>query len=185
MGGTDKALIDLGGQPLLKRVSERLQQQVPEVILSVNAPSALHKSLNIPMLSDTLAGYLGPLAGIHTALNWAHCQRPNVRWVMTVAVDTPFFPDNMVETLHNTALDTPQAPIICSSAGRSHNAFGLWPVMLRSDLEHHLKSGGRSLRSFLDSHPPITISFKRQDQRDPFFNINSPEDISYAKAFPE
>lgn len=183
MGGTDKALIDLGGQPLLKRVSERLQQQVPDVVLSVNAPSELHRSLSLPLLSDVLSGHLGPLAGVHTALKWAQDNHEAARWVMTAAVDTPFFPEDMVATLREHADATPNTPFICESAGRQHFAFGLWPVALCDALEAYLASGGRAVRGFFDLYPPVFVEFSRDDQLDPFFNINSPEDLPGAEVF--
>ncbi len=180
MGGADKALLDFDGISLLEHVSARLQGQVQQVIVSVNEPSDLHKRLELPLLADELSGHLGPLAGIHAALSWVEQHAPDADNVMTVAVDTPFFPPDMVETLLSYKEANSERPIICSSGERDHFALGLWPVALAGPLKEYLLDGGRSIKGFFQSHPPIIVAFDHQRAVDPFFNINTPEDIPVA-----
>jgi molybdopterin-guanine dinucleotide biosynthesis protein A len=180
MGGTDKALLDLNGTALLEHVASRLHGQVVQSVLSVNEPSGLHESLGLPMLTDELEGHLGPLAGVHSSLNWVRQNTPDVSDVVTVAVDTPFFPTDLVETLAASRIANAGAPIICSSGGRHHFAFGLWPVALADPLKEYLLEGGRSIKGFFKDYPPVIVEFELQNAVDPFFNINTPEDIPVA-----
>lgn len=180
MGGADKASLDFDGISLLEHVSARLQDQVQQVIVSVNEPSDLHKRLELPLLADELSGHLGPLAGIHAALSWAEQRVPDADGVMTVAVDTPFFPADMVERLLSHRKANNDRPVICSSGERDHFALGLWPVALAGPLKGYLLGGGRSIKGFFRSHPPVIVSFDHQHAVDPFFNINTPEDIPLA-----
>ncbi|GHB18852.1 molybdenum cofactor guanylyltransferase [Pseudovibrio japonicus] len=180
MGGADKALLIFDGVSLLEHVSTRLQSQVQQVIVSVNQPSDLHTRLGLPLLADELSGHLGPLAGIHAALSWVEKHAPDTNDVMTVAVDTPFFPTDVVETLLSHREAHIDRPITCSSGERDHFALGLWPVALAGPLKEYLLNGGRSIKGFFQSHPPVIVAFGHQRAVDPFFNINTPEDIPVA-----
>ncbi|WP_063296383.1 MULTISPECIES: molybdenum cofactor guanylyltransferase MobA [unclassified Pseudovibrio] len=180
MGGSDKALLDLNGTALLEHVASRLHGQVAQSVLSVNEPSDLHESLGLPMLSDQLEGHLGPLAGVHSSLSWVRQNAPGASDVVTVAIDTPFFPTNLVETLAASRKTNAGAPIICSSGGRDHFVFGLWPVALVDPLKGYLLKGGRSIKGFFKDYPPVIVEFELQNAVDPFLNINTPEDVAIA-----
>ena len=92
MGGGDKALLPLGRRPLLAHVVARLRPQVTEIVLNANDDPARFGQFGLAPLPDSLAGQMGPLAGIHAGLAWAKSNRPESRFVITVAADTPFFP---------------------------------------------------------------------------------------------
>ena len=59
--------------------------------------------------------------------------------------------------------------------------FGLWPVALRDDLRAALQSGLRKIVMWTDQHGAGLAEFS-SDPFDPFFNINTPEDINTAEA---
>ena len=99
MGGGDKALLPLGGRPLLAHVIERLAPQVAEIVLNANDDPGRFAAFGLPHVPDRLAGQMGPLAGIHAGLAWAEANRPESRFVITVAADTPFFPNDLVSRL--------------------------------------------------------------------------------------
>jgi molybdopterin-guanine dinucleotide biosynthesis protein A len=96
MGGGDKCLRVLGGKPILTRIIERLQPQVSEIVINANGDPARFDAFGLPVVSDSVAGYQGPLAGVHAALEWVKANRPGVEHVVTVATDTPFFPADLV-----------------------------------------------------------------------------------------
>ena len=96
MGGGDKALLPLGGRPLLAHVVERLRPQVAEIVLNPNDDAARFAAFGLPLVVDLLAGHMGPLAGIRAGLAWAKANRPESNFVITVAADTPFFPADLV-----------------------------------------------------------------------------------------
>ncbi|KZL08494.1 Molybdenum cofactor guanylyltransferase [Pseudovibrio axinellae] len=180
MGHSDKSLVTLGKATLLEHVVSRLRHQVQQLVVSVNDPGDAYERLDLPLLKDQLAGHLGPLAGIHAALSWAKLHSPHATDVASIAVDTPFFPTNLVETLMLARVTNPEPPVICSSAGRSHFAFGLWPITLADPLKDYLLNGGRSIKGFFNEHAPVIVNFESQNTIDPFFNINTPEDIPLA-----
>ena len=61
-----------------------------------------------------------------------------------------------------------------------HPTFGLWPVALRDDLRKALNQGVRKVVQWTDSHDGKLAMFPI-DQIDPFFNVNTPEDLARAE----
>lgn len=96
MGGGDKSLLALGDRRVLDHVVARLAPQVGPLALSANGDPTRFAGFGLPVLADTVEGYAGPLAGILTGLEWASmaCSA-----VVTVAGDTPFFPEDVVGRL--------------------------------------------------------------------------------------
>lgn len=68
MGGLDKGLVTLGKIPLYQHVLQRLQPQVSGVIISANRNIEEYQKSGYPVLSDSISGFKGPLAGILTVL---------------------------------------------------------------------------------------------------------------------
>ena len=85
MDGNDKAFISIGDQTLLEMIVKRLQRQTSEIAINTNSDSPRYTGLGLPILNDEIEGFLGPLAGIFTAMKWAN----NIGYneVATVAVD--------------------------------------------------------------------------------------------------
>ena len=92
MGGGDKCLLPLAGRPILAHVIERLKPQVAELIISANGDPARFSAFGLPVVEDRLGGYIGPLAGVLAGLEWTRTNRPECRFAITAASDTPFLP---------------------------------------------------------------------------------------------
>jgi molybdopterin-guanine dinucleotide biosynthesis protein A len=186
MGGGDKALVPLGGRPLLAHVIERLRRQVGEIVLNANDDPGRFGAFGLPLVADRLDGQLGPLAGIHAGLAWAEANRPESRFVITVAADTPFFPADLVSRLCAATDKANPTLVVARSEGGVHPVFGLWPVSLAPHLEDSLNRGARKALDFVTAHqakearfPPVDVGGRAVD---PFFNINRPEDLAEAEA---
>jgi molybdopterin-guanine dinucleotide biosynthesis protein A len=93
--GSDKALLKLGGQPLVWRTVERLRPVVVEVVL-VGAPER-YGHLGLPVLADREAGR-GPLAGLVTAL-----AATEYDWNLVIACDLPYLEMRFLEFLLDQA----------------------------------------------------------------------------------
>jgi molybdopterin-guanine dinucleotide biosynthesis protein A len=182
MGGSDKARLALGERTLTEHVAERLKPQCAGVILNANGDPSRFESMRLPVVPDNVAGHPGPLAGILAGLEWSAAHRPDIGWIVSAPADTPFIPGDLVLRLHQACRETGK-PMACSaSASRTHFAVGLWPVSLRYDLRRTLvDEGRRSVRDWLDRHGHAEASWPAEPQ-DPFFNINTPEDLHRAEA---
>lgn len=176
MGGVSKTKLMLGTQTTLARADARLAPQVLD--LGVNANSAVSTTRRV--LPDTMPGSLGPLAGILTGLDWA---LENGRsHVVTVAVDTPFFPCDLVPRLQLAGERHPQGLAVAATADGLHGTFGLWPTALRDDLVAFLTDGGRKVTGWTDRHNAALATFPETTPPS-FFNINTPEDLEVARVW--
>ncbi|UWS80227.1 molybdenum cofactor guanylyltransferase MobA [Phaeobacter sp. G2] len=191
MGGGDKGLLQIGGQSLLARVRDRLESQVSGLALNANGDAARFADLGLPVVADSIDGFAGPLAGVLAGLDWAAGQGAEA--IVTAAADTPFFPTDLVARLvaaskgqaHPLVLaTTPRTGDALKSGGRSkvnrHPTFGLWPVALRDDLRAALKDGLRKVVLWTDQHGGREALFDATPF-DPFFNVNTPADLTRAE----
>ncbi len=180
MGGGDKGLLSLGGQTLLTRVIDRLSPQVAELALNANGDPR-RMGVDLPVIADSIDGFAGPLAGVLAGMDWAAAQGHT--HIVTAAADTPFFPCDLVPRL---TLAAEAHPIVLAATpdpkrGLSrHPTFGLWPVALRDDLRAALEDGVRKVVQWTDRHGTGLAEFP-VIPFDPFFNVNTPEDMARAE----
>jgi molybdopterin-guanine dinucleotide biosynthesis protein A len=176
MGGADKALMSLAGRTLIDRAVARLEPQVERLALSANGDPARFTALHLPVLADDAS--LGPLSGISAALEWAAPLGATA--VISVAVDTPFFPGDLVPRLCLAAESAPEGLALARSGGDDHPTFGLWPVTMRTALRDFLNSGAKTrVRTFADAHGAARADFADDGA---FFNLNTPDDVIRAEA---
>ncbi|MGE5503262.1 MAG: molybdenum cofactor guanylyltransferase MobA [Actinomycetota bacterium] len=173
MGGVDKPLIAVEGKTLLARVVERLAPQVGRMVLNANGDATRFADFGLPVAADVVDGFAGPLVGVLTGLEWLRANAPEVRSMVTVAADTPLFPDDLVARLAGADGDIAMA----SSNGRTHPVFALWPVALADDLRRAVVDEGvRKIEAFTDRYRVARIDWPDRPV-DPFFNVNTPEDV--------
>ena len=176
MEGRDKALIQVRGAPLIAHAAKRLAPQVLSVAVSSNRDDNALAFLGLPVLADVIPGHLGPLAGILTAMEWAQTQGGDDAWLASVAVDTPWFPSDLVTRLHSAA--GPGRAAIASSGGRVHPVFGLWSVRLAAELRAALVQRNERRVMVWASSLPSAVADWPLAGRDPFTNVNTPNELS-------
>ncbi|WP_373355466.1 molybdenum cofactor guanylyltransferase MobA [Pseudoroseicyclus sp. CXY001] len=176
MGGADKALIPLAGRPLWRHVEARLSPQVADLALSANGDPLRFKGFSGEVLADG-APDQGPLAGIAAGLAWAAAAGGS--HLITVPVDLPFLPGDLVPQLFLAGEETGAA--IAASGGRRHGTCGLWPVTALPALEAALAAGTRKVMVFAETLSPGIATWPA-DPVDPFFNVNTLEDLAAAEA---
>ena len=179
MGGGDKALIELGGETLLQRTIERLSPQVDSLVINANDdPARFARVSNLPVIPDPDDSRSGPLAGVLAGLD--HAVASGATHVVTVAVDTPFFPLDLAARLRHAA-EGQGVPLACAKTGdRTHPVFGLWPVALADDLRAAMSDGMRKVDRWTGKHGCANATFDAAPF-DPFFNVNTPEDLTEAE----
>lgn len=179
MGGGDKFLLGLGGRTILDRVVARLEPQVVALALNLNGDPQRLAGKGLPILADTVPGHQGPLAGVLTALGWARSR--GIGRVATTAADTPFLPADLVRRLQQAVADKPDAIAIAMSGGRTHPVFCLWPTALHDDLARFLADPeNRRVGAFVRAYPNVEVDFTVAAGPDPFFNVNTPQDLEEA-----
>lgn len=187
MDGRDKAMLPFGDRRLIDHVHDRLAQQIETIAINSNGDPAVFGHLETSVVPDDIPGFVGPLAGILSGMEWAAAQSSPFSHVLTVATDTPFFPADFALALQEAVIDAPGTIGIAASGGRVHPTFGLWPVALRADLRRWLSEpSNRRVTAFVDRHPHRIVEFQPVmaqggETVDPFFNINTPQEAAEAR----
>ncbi len=186
MDKNDKAFLSIADKTLLEIVVERLRRQTRKVAINTNSNSPNYLRHGLPILNDRIGGFLGPLAGIFTAMKWAN--EMGYKKVATVAVDTPLFPENLINELYKK-MEVSNSDIIfaastsdCGEKKAIHPVFGLWKTCLYDDLRSELKRGVRKVTRWSERHKASSVYFYNK-RIDPFFNINTPDDMTLLKEY--
>ncbi len=171
MGGTDKGLIEMDGKPLIEHVLMRLIPQVSALLISANRNLADYARQGYPVIQDTLDGYLGPLAGVLSAMRVARTP-----YILTVPCDGPFIPANLAQRLLR-GLQEHDSDIAVACDGKDMQpVVALLACTLADDIQHYLDSGQRKVSGWLEKHKPALVDFS--DQPAAFININTPQERS-------
>jgi molybdenum cofactor guanylyltransferase len=191
MGETKAFLTLRPGETILQRIIDRLTPQVTSVLLNAPADFGLSEGLPaaLPRIPDRIEGQLGPLAGVVSGLMHVASSMPQATHLLTVPSDSPFLPADLAEKL-SSAIDTPEAIAVATCNGRLHPVFALWPVAIAADMatfiEHDEK---RRMNAFLIRHRTVIVDFPEIPTGcgplDPFYNINTPEELAEARRFAE
>lgn len=175
MGNINKALLQLDGQTLIARAIARLEPQVERLAISANMDHDALAKYGLPILADHAP--LGPLAGVLAALEWAAPLGATA--VVSVAVDTPFFPPDLVPHLC-LAAESSASGLAIAHSNADHPTFGIWPVALAPALADFLASGvNPRVMTFADAQFAARASFPDNQA---FANLNTPDDLARAAA---
>ena len=181
MGGVDKPMQRMGGRSLLERVVERLSPQCDRLILNANGDPSRFAAFGLPVVADGLADFPGPLAGILAALEWTAADQPDVAWVVSVAADCPFLPGDLVSELHRARAAENAELAVAASGGQTHPVIGLWNVGLGQALRQALVVEDIRKISRWTARYRLASATWPTEPIDPFFNVNTPEDIARAE----
>jgi len=179
--GGEKPLCLLAGRPLLSHVVDRVQPQVEDLALNVNDDPASFSAWRLTVVPDAIEGQPGPLAGILAGMDWALAHHPRAQWIASAPVDTPFLPTDFVARL--MAATAEHDVVLAARGGWLHPVVGLWSLSLRTELEKSLRAGDRKVDAWARRFRMATVPFDEACAVDPFFNVNTPEDLATAEAF--
>jgi molybdopterin-guanine dinucleotide biosynthesis protein A len=179
MGGVDKGLQTLHGEPLAAHVLKRLAPQTGALLISANRHPDTYASLGKPfgatIVADTVPGFPGPLAGLLAGLRAA-----GTAYVLSAPCDSPWLPAELAACLAH-ALDSNDADIatVTTSDIRGqvslHPVFALLRTALADDLSAFLEAGERKVRTWYARHKTVEVAFT--DER-AFYNINSLQELA-------
>ena len=185
IGGGDKCLLQLQGKPLLAYAIERLKPQVSAMVINANGDAKRFAAFGLPVIPDDDDTHAGPLAGVLAGMEWADAEAPNMRFVVTVPTDTPFFPEDLVVRLIEAQRGR-EVPANAASDSGEHPVFGIWPIALASSLRRDLAAGVRKTLDWAHAQGAVAAHFAPAALHgscvDPFFNINDARDLAKAEA---
>lgn len=182
MGGIDKGLQPFNGQALALHALQRLQPQVGNCLLNANRSLDTYRSFGVPVHTDVLPDYAGPLAGFLTGLT--HCRTP---WLLTVPCDSPCFPTNLAQRMSAVAAHAHATIVLATApeAGRDgvlclrpQPVFALLHRSLLPSLQAFVAQGGRKIDGWTQQHPQALCPFDTaHDDAQAFSNANTLQEL--------
>jgi molybdopterin-guanine dinucleotide biosynthesis protein A len=171
MGNVDKGLVELDGRPLVAHVVARLSPPVAPRVINANRHADDYAKLGYPIAADAIAGFAGPLAGLHAGLAAA-----TTPYVVTAPCDSPFLPADLVARLAHAFANAPIDIAVARTFEQPHPVFALVRRALLPHLERFLEGGGRKIDAWYASLPVAEVSF--DDEADAFRNINTRDELA-------
>lgn len=173
MGGVDKGLQPFQGEPLILHALRRLRPQVTAVAISANRHLSAYEVYGVPVWSDSLPGFPGPLAGMLSGL-----MRAETPWLLTVPCDAPRFPTDLASRLHHAVLEQ-AAEIALPVTDRPQPAFCLVATSLRDSLDHYLRAGHGKVETWTQQHRCVHVPYGGLPGDDPlaFANLNTLDEL--------
>ena len=179
--GKDKLFLELNNKKLIEHTIDKVKKYFKKVIIITSQENEFFSKNNLITVKDCIEGQLGPLVGILTAMKWAKENLNKCSWIATFPCDTPFFPDSIIKSFIEESKKRESLILCASSHGRKHNIFGLWSLDLYEKLENDLIDKKiRKVQDWTEKNEIKNLEFKFKDY-DPFFNINTKQDLEFAK----
>ncbi len=190
MGGKDKGLIPLAGEPMIAHTLRALESQAARLVINANRHAAEYRAIgNCPVIADpkiegetsegaedaVAVAFAGPLAGMAGAL-----EASTTPLVLTVPCDSPLVDKRLGSRLH-AALEGAEAEIAVAHDGeRMQPTFALLTRPVLPGLLAFLAQGGRKIDLWYATRRTVTADFS--DCGECFLNINTPDDLDRLEA---
>lgn len=170
MGSVDKGLKLLRGRPMVQWIIERFAPQVDELLINANQNLENYARFGYRVIPDLVAGFAGPLAGLHRGLTEAR-----FALVATVPCDSPFLPGDLVSRLKAELLAQAAEIAVARTGDQPHPVFCLCRRRVLSGLTDFLAAGGRKIDAWYADLKVAQVPF--DDEAPAFSNINTPEEL--------
>jgi len=179
--GKDKLFLELNNKMLIEHTINKVEKYLKDIIIITNQKNEYFSKKNLTTVEDCIEGQLGPLVGILTAMKWAKENLKKCSWIATFPCDTPFFPETIIKKFIEKSKKKDSLLLCASSHGRKHNIFGLWSLDLYEKLKDDLINNKiRKVQDWTEKHKITNVEFDFKEY-DPFFNINTLDDLETAK----
>ena len=177
--GEDKSQVKLGDKFLIDYILSEVIEEFKEILVVSNSLIDFRKSEKITVIED-IKKNLGPLGGVLTAMKWIKDNNKDYKWISTFPADTPFFKRSILQKFLQDIQPEESKLFFIKSNNTRHNIFGIWSIDLMDKLEEDLNKGERKVEVWANNIGVkiINIEFLNED---PFFNINTKEDLEKAK----
>ena len=181
--GQDKSQVKLQDKLLIDYILKEIIGEFKETLIIANDPINFMQSKKISITKDFQSG-LGPLGGVLTAMKWVKKKNKSYKWISTFPSDTPFFKKQILNNFLEEIKNYEGKLFFINSNDTRHNIFGLWSIDLLERLEKDLDNGERKVEMWANKIGVKSINMKFEN-KDPFFNINTKEDLTKAEEYLE
>ena len=172
-----KSEIKLGNKTLLEHTLNKIKSKLNKIIIVSNKDLVK----NYTVINDCIEGQLGPLVGVLSAMKYIKKNNFSYNWVATFPCDTPFFDIYIIEEFFKVSKLNDSLLYFVKSKEKRHNIFGLWSLKLIETLEKDIiQNNYRKVEKWANK-VGVKIINASYDGADPFFNINTQEDLIEAE----
>ena len=170
--GQNKALVNINGIPLIKRVLGVMENLFSSTVVITNTPDT-YSFLNLPMFEDRIKG-LGPLGGIFTGLNVI-----SEKAGFFVACDMPFLNPDLIRYLVTArqGFDV----VVPTFSGKFEALHALYTQNCLPEIEQMIHAG---VYQTIQLYQSVAVRYVEENEIrrfDPelksFSNINKPEEL--------
>lgn len=181
MGGEEKSFLRVGGITMIERILGILRPQCDTILINANGDPARFSAFGHEVIRDDLPDRPGPLAGLLAGLDYVAAHHSEAGFVLSVPGDAPFLPRDLLARLEDRRVADRAAIVRAGSDSSGYGVAALWSVALRADLRRALVDEGmRKVGAFVARHSHAGVTWPARPV-DPFFNVNSPEDLAAAE----
>ena len=177
--GSDKSFAKLGNKTLVEHTISKIENNFKEILIISNHENFNIKKKNVFLTKDIVEGYLGPLIGVLSAMDWVEKNKRDYKWIATFPCDTPFFDKNIVDNIKSFTKKNKKL-FFLKSGKRRHNIFGLWSTELKRTLSKDISEGYRKVEDWANKVGFEIIEINSNNDYN-FLNINTKEDFEKAK----
>ncbi|AZK45844.1 molybdenum cofactor guanylyltransferase [Paenibacillus lentus] len=190
--GTNKAVLPLGGQPVIEHLVRELQKATGNIVISCGQSSE-YAELGLPLLYD-IYPRCGPLAGLHAGL----AASPH-RWNLVVSCDMPFVNASLAQYLVKQALELEGRgaedggraieAVIPRVNGQIHPLLAMYRCTVLPGLEQMLDDGCLKVKQWTSGLAVRYITGEELSRASGIplemivFNMNRPEDYQAAQFY--
>ena len=178
--GSDKSSVKLGDKSLIEHTISKIENNFKEILIITNNENIIFNNNNVFLINDIIKGYLGPLVGVLTAMDWVKKNKKNYNWIATFPCDTPFFDQSVIETIIKHPQKSTKKLFFLKNGNKRHNIFGLWSMELKDILLKDINNGYRKVEEWANKVGSEIIEINSKNDNN-FLNINTKEDLEKAK----
>ena len=173
MDGLDKGLVPFRNQPMCSWTLERLKPLVSERVISCNRNQIVYQKFGVPVISDSVQGFVGPLAGVEAAMAYLKGRHSHL---LVMPCDTPLVHIELVENLIQAAQLKPDAVTLLQSDGRLQCLHAIIPLAYHQPLMAALAEGQRAVYRFYKRFPVNVVDV--EDGSTSLVNLNTLEQLA-------
>ncbi len=180
--GRDKALVEIGGRPMIARMIELLQSVTTEV--KIVAVPGKYAEFGAEIVEDQWPGE-GPLGGVITALEDAAQSAARPEWNLVVSCDMPFLTQEWLAFLGERATKSKAQVVFPHSASGPEPLCACWQTGAAAELRSGFERGVRKVTegiALLRAEVLDDADWKRFDSAGRlFWNMNTTADYEEAR----
>lgn len=165
--GQDKGLIPYRGCPMIEWTLQVVKPLVGEVLISCNRNYSVYEQFGVPLVSDCIEGFVGPLGGIHAAMDRVGSQYTHL---LILPCDTPHISSEALGLLLTASNDEPDKIVFLSAQRRPQFLHAIVPLALKPALSNWLGKGQRAVYRWYETCPVIQVDAEKY--ADSLLNVN-------------